>query len=61
MFTSDRSHKKQNDSLETQAVLLIFLLEHKQSEVVVQRIHQNSKKMVTFVRNYFVKKALRLF
>ena len=61
MFTSDHSHKKQKDSLETQAVLLIFLLEHKQSEVVVQRIHQNSKKMVTFVRNYFEKMALRLF
>ena len=38
------SHKKQKDSLETQVVLLIFLLELKISGVAVQRIHQNSKK-----------------
>ena len=38
------SHKKQKNSLETQVVLLIFLLELKISGVAVQRIHQNSKK-----------------
>ena len=38
------SHKKQKDSLETQVVLLIFLLELEMSGVTVQRIHQNSKK-----------------
>ena len=34
------SHKKREDSLETRAVLLIFLLELEISGVVVQRIHQ---------------------
>ena len=38
------SHKKQKNSLETQVVLLIFSLELEISGVVVQRIHQNSKK-----------------
>ena len=36
------SHKKQKDSLETRALLLIFSLEI--SGVAVQRIHQNSEK-----------------
>ena len=36
------SHKKQKDSLETLAVLLIFSLELEISGVVVQSIHQNS-------------------
>ena len=38
------SYKKQKNSLETQAVFLIFLLELEISEVAIQRIHQNSKK-----------------
>ena len=38
------SYKKRNNSLETRAVLLTFLLELEISGVVVQRIHQNSKK-----------------
>ena len=35
---------KWKDSLETQAALLIFLLQREISGVAVQRIHQNSKK-----------------
>ena len=38
------SHKKRKDSLETRAVLLIFLLELEISGVAVQSIHQNSEK-----------------
>ena len=38
------SHKKRKDSLEMRAVLLIFALEIEISGVVVQKIHQNSKK-----------------
>ena len=38
------SHKKRNDSMETRAVLLIFLLELEISGVAVQNIHQNSEK-----------------
>ena len=41
---SNHSHKKQKDSLETWAVLLLFLLELEMSGVAVQSIHQNSKK-----------------
>ena len=41
---SNHSHKKRKDSLETQAVLLLFSLELKISEVAVQSIHQNSEK-----------------
>ena len=40
----DHNHKKRKDSLETRAVLLIFLLELEMSKVTVQSIHQNSKK-----------------
>ena len=36
-------HKKRKSSLETRAVLLIFLLELKISWVAVERIHENSK------------------
>ena len=36
------THKKRKDSLETRAVLLIFLLELKISWVVAQSIHQNN-------------------
>ena len=36
--------KKQKDSLETRVVLLIFLLELEMSGVVVQQMHQNTKK-----------------
>ena len=39
-----QSHKKRKDSLETRGVLLIFSLELDMSGVVVQSIHQNSKK-----------------
>ena len=38
------SHKKREDSLETRVKLLIFLLELEISVMVVQSIHQNSKK-----------------
>ena len=38
------SHKKQKNSLETQAAFLIFLPKLEISEVAIQRIHQNSKK-----------------
>ena len=38
----NRSHKKREDSLETRAVLLVFLLELEISGVAVQSIHQNS-------------------
>ena len=38
------SNKKRNNSLETQAVLLIFLLELEISGVVLQSMHQSSKK-----------------
>ena len=37
--------KKRKDSLETRAILLIFVFEHKMFGVVVQRIHQYSKKI----------------
>ena len=37
------SHKKRKDSLETRAVLLIFVLEFEISGVAVQSIHQNSE------------------
>ena len=42
------SHKKRKDNLEIWATLLIFLLELEISWVVVQRIHQNSKKWLLF-------------
>ena len=47
LLTTERSdvlhgHKKRKDSLETRAVLLIFLLEPEISRVAVQSIHQNS-------------------
>ena len=42
--TNYHSHKKRKDSLETRAVLLIFLLELEISGVAVQSIHQNSEK-----------------
>ena len=38
------SHKKRKYSTETQAILLIFLLEHEISGITVQRIHQSSEK-----------------
>ena len=41
---SNHSHKKQKDSLETWAVLFLFLLELEMSGVAVQSIHQNSEK-----------------
>ena len=37
-------YKRRKDSLETQAVLLIFLLELEISGMTVQRIHQNGEK-----------------
>ena len=39
------SHQARKGSLETRAILLIFLLELEISGVVVQRKHQNSKKL----------------
>ena len=36
------SHKKRKNSLETQTILLIFLLELKITVVAVQGIHENS-------------------
>ena len=41
---SKHSHKNRKDSLETRAVLLLYLLELEISGVAVQSIHQNSKK-----------------
>ena len=38
------SHRKRKDSLETRAVLLIFLLELEISGMAVQGIHQNNEK-----------------
>ena len=38
------NHKKRKNSLETRAVLLVFLLELEISGVAVQEIHRNSKK-----------------
>ena len=38
------NHKKHENSLETQILLMIFSLELQISGVAVQRIHQNSKK-----------------
>ena len=55
------SHKKRKDSLETQAVLLVFLLELEISGVAVQGIHQNSEKWLLPVRILLVKMTLRLF
>ena len=40
----EHSHKKQKDSLETRAVVLIISLELETSGVAMQSIHQNSKK-----------------
>ena len=37
-------HKKKKDSLKTQVVLFIFLLELEISGIAVRRIHQNSEK-----------------
>ena len=57
----DHSHKKRKDSLETQAVLMIFSLEIEISGVAIQSIHQKQRKMATFVRNCLVKMTLRMF
>ena len=40
----EHSHKKRKHSLETRAVVLIISLELEISGVVIQSIHQNSKK-----------------
>ena len=42
-YLYNHNHKKWNDSLETWAVLLMFLLELEISGVVVLSIHQNSE------------------
>ena len=42
-------------------VLLIFLFELEISGMAVQGIHQNSKKWLFSVRNFFVKISLRVF
>ena len=54
------SRKKRKDSLETRAVLSMFLLELELSGVAVQGIHQTAKN-ATFARNCSVKMTLRLF
>ena len=51
--TNSHSHKKRKDSLETRAVLLIFLLELELSGVAVQGIYQNSKKLKLLCKNNF--------
>ena len=61
IFPRKHSHKKQKDSLETQAFLFIFSLELEISEVVVQKIHKQQQKLATFVRDCSVKMTLRLF
>ena len=43
-YQKQHSHKKRKDSLETQAVLLIFSPELEIFGMAVQSIHQNSKK-----------------
>ena len=56
------SHKKQKDSLETRAVLLVFSFKLEISGVAVQIIHQQKQpKTVDFVRNCLVKTTLKLF
>ena len=42
-ITSHHNHKKQKDSLETWAVLIIFFLELKISRLSVKKIHQKSE------------------
>ena len=42
--STESSHKKRKESLETRAVLLIFLLELQISGIAVQGIHQNNEK-----------------
>ena len=44
LYYFKHSHKKRKDSLETQVILLMFLLELEIFGVVVQSILQNSKK-----------------
>ena len=44
LYYFKHSHKKWKDSLETQVILLMFLLELEIFGVVVQSILQNSKK-----------------
>ena len=44
VFEAHHSHKKLKDSLEGQAILLIFFLELEISGVAEQSIHQNSEK-----------------
>ena len=51
--TNHHSHKKRKDSLETRAILLMFLLELELSGVAVQGIYQNSKKLKLLCKNNF--------
>ena len=44
LYYGSYSHKKQKDSLETRAVLLISSFELEISGVAIQSIHQNNKK-----------------
>ena len=55
------SHKKRIDSLETQVISLILLLELEISGVVVQGVYRNSEKWQFSVRNFLMKMTLRLF
>ena len=52
------SHKKRKDSLETQAILLIFSLELEISGVAVQGIHQSSQKWLLSVKIFLVAVAM---
>ena len=40
----DHSHKKQKDSMETQALLMIFWFEFEIPGLAIDRIHQNNEK-----------------
>ena len=55
--------RNRNISLETQVVLLIFLIELETLNIRDDRTENTSKhrKMMAFVRNCLVKMALRLF
>ena len=60
-FALNHSHKKRKDSLETWAVLLIFLLELEMAWGGRTEHTSKQQKMTTFARNCSVKMTLRLF
>ena len=53
-------HKKRKDSLETRIISMIILLEVELSLVVVQGIHQNSKKWLLLVDIFLVKMTFKM-